>query len=783
MAIRLFEHNQTAYDAVLSMLSEKKKAAVIHPTGTGKSFIGFKLCEDFPDSIVCWLSPSEYIFNTQIENLRKASGGYAPENIKFFTYAKLMNMTEAELSEIKPDYVIFDEFHRCGAEFWGMGVDNLLNMYSYVPIVGFSATAIRYLDNARDMSDELFDGNVASEITLGEAIVRGILNPPKYVLSVFSFADDLANYQRRVRNSRNKFIRDEGEKYLEALRHALEKADGLEEIFKKHIEDKTGKYIVFCSNFEHLNEMVRVSKEWFKTIDDAPHVYIAYSNNAETSKAFSNFKKDNSDHMKLLYCIDMLNEGVHVDDISGVILLRPTVSPIIYKQQIGRALATGKKNSAVIFDIVMNIENLYSIGAIEEEMHITASYYRDLGEERLIVNERFKVIDEVRECRELFDKLEGILTASWDIMYGYAQKYYEEHGNLEVPARYATPDGYSLGHWIYNQRAVRKGQMQGVLTDEQIEKLDRLQMRWNYFTDNSWETNFAAAQKYYEEHGNLDMPAKYITEDGLRLGAWISNLRSWESAGLHPKYLSAERRKMLEDLGMIWNKLNHVWERNFAAAEKFYKENGHLQVPAKYVSPDGIKLGNWISYLKNVRIGKQKRGAALTEEQIARLDSIGMSWNPTVADKWEDGFKEAKIYAQNNGTLLVPVSYVSESGYKLGSWLQRQNKLLKNEELLPERKNKLDSLGVEWIRKDPWMLRYEVLLKYYSETGTLSIPNDLVYEGVWIGKWLSSQKKYYKNGTVLNDEQRALIAKLINGEKTHTRRIESSSFDSRATLN
>ena len=152
-----------------------------------------------------------------------------------------------------------------------------------------------------------------------------------------------------------------------------------------------------------------------------------------------------------------------------------------------------------------------------------------MGEERLIVYERFKVIDEVRECRELFDKLEGILTASWDIMFGYAQKY-------------------------------------------------------------------------YEERGNLDMLAKYITEDGLRLGAWISNLRSWESAGLHPKYLSAERRKMLEGLGMIWNKLNHVWERNFAAAEKFYKENGHLQVPAKYVSPDGIKLGNWISYLKNVRI-------------------------------------------------------------------------------------------------------------------------------------------------------------------------------------
>ena len=48
------------------------------------------------------------------------------------------------------------------------------------------------------MSDELFDGNVASEMTLGEAIVRGILNPPKYVLSVFSYQKDLAKYQKRT---------------------------------------------------------------------------------------------------------------------------------------------------------------------------------------------------------------------------------------------------------------------------------------------------------------------------------------------------------------------------------------------------------------------------------------------------------------------------------------------------------------------------------------------------------------------------------------------------------
>ncbi len=177
MAITLFNHNEKAYRAALNMLKETGKTAVIHPTGTGKSFIGFKLCEDHPDKSICWLSPSIYIYRTQLENLKKAADGWEPENVKFFTYARLMNLSEVEIAEISPDYFVLDEFHRCGAEQWGSGVQKLLRAYPEVPVLGLSATAIRYLDNQRNMADELFDGNIASEITLGEAIVRGILNP------------------------------------------------------------------------------------------------------------------------------------------------------------------------------------------------------------------------------------------------------------------------------------------------------------------------------------------------------------------------------------------------------------------------------------------------------------------------------------------------------------------------------------------------------------------------------------------------------------------------------
>ena len=69
MAMQLFEHNQTAYNAAAAMLAETGKAAVIHPTGTGKSFIGFKLCEEHPDCKILWLSPSDYICKTQLEKV------------------------------------------------------------------------------------------------------------------------------------------------------------------------------------------------------------------------------------------------------------------------------------------------------------------------------------------------------------------------------------------------------------------------------------------------------------------------------------------------------------------------------------------------------------------------------------------------------------------------------------------------------------------------------------------------------------------------------------------
>ena len=756
MSIQLFSHNQIAYDSAVAMLESCGKAAIVHPTGTGKSFIAFKLCEEKKDETVCWLSPSEYIFKTQIENLKKA-GGEEPENVRFYTYSKLMQMSESELAEIEPSYIVLDEFHRCGAEMWGEGVRRLLEAYPEAKLLGLSATAIRYLDNQRDMAEELFDGNVASEMTLGEAIVRGILKSPTYILSVYSYQNDLKKYKSRVENAKSRAVRDEAEKQYEALRRALEMADGLDTIFKKHIKNKNSKFIVFCSGAEHMREMIDKVPEWFGEIDSKPHVYSVYSDDPETSKAFADFKSDTSDHLKLLFCIDMLNEGVHVEKIDGVILFRPTVSPIIYKQQIGRALSASKDREPIIFDIVNNIENLYSIGTIEQEMQIAANYYRFLGIHETIVSEKFNIIDEVQNVRLLFDQLNDTLTASWDMMYACAKKYYETEGNLEIPRRYKTEEGYALGDWIFTQRSVYRGDSYGTLGEERIRKLEDIGMVWDSVRDLSWQRYFAEAKAYFAEHGDLNVPYEYKAENGADLGAWIRRIRTYKKSGIQNTYLTAERIAELEAMGMIWSVPDYLWEANFAGALDFYRKNGHLNVPADYCAPDGLKIGTWIRRQRALRSGKAKMGVPPTEEQIARLNEIGMTWKNHHEAAWDTGYHAALTYYRSHGDLCVPTSYIAPDGYKLGAWIaDRREKGKENHSV--QRQKQLEEIGMIWTKPDSWDIRYALAKQYYEEHGDLNVPPQYKADGIWLAKWLNEQRQIY----IGNRDKKALTKDQIN---------------------
>ena len=625
VALRLFEHNEKAYKSAVRMMEQYGKAAIVHPTGTGKSYIAFKLIEENPDKVVIWLSPSEYIFKTQLESLKRNDPDFPLANVHFYTYAKLMCCTQAQLDEIaaqKPAYIILDEFHRAGAECWGESTVALLKLCPDAKLLGLTATNIRYLDNNRDMAEELFDGHIASDMNLGEAVVRGILPAPKYVTTVYQYQKALAKYQTRVDNLRTPGIQDVNQKYLDALRRALEQADGLDRVFAHHITNKSGKYIVFCANKEHMDEMVSHVPEWFAGVNPDVVVYEAYSDDPNTDKAFANFKTDTTNRLKLLFCIDMLNEGVHVEGISGVILFRPTISPIVYKQQIGRALTAGDTAAPLIRDVVNNFEGLTSISGLQSEMQEAVHRLYANGESDKIVTERFEVIEQVHDCRVLFEQLQASLSSGWEHYFSEASIYYAEHGNLNVPKLYTTPGGLSLGVWLVTQRRVREGQIQGNLTEQQIARLDSIGMVWSVF-DAKWEMAYALAAAYYEENGNLNIPRFYVTATGERLGQWVAS-QQWA----YPKgKLTDEQVERLNRIGMYWgNRNDRQWNEGYQEAKRYFDAHGDLNVPADYVSPSGYNLGNWVKRQRYTRHNPEKSCAVLTEERIAKLDEIGMRW-------------------------------------------------------------------------------------------------------------------------------------------------------------
>ena len=762
MGIELYPHNREAYRAARKMLAEKGLAAVVHPTGTGKSFIAFKLCEDEPDKTVCWLSPSEYIFKTQIENL-KATGAEVPQNIKFFTYAKLMKMSEEEIAGIKPDIAVYDEFHRAGAEMWSQGVERFRRMYPTIPLLGLTATSVRYLDSQRDMSELLFDNCVASEMTLGEAIVRGILPAPKYVTTVFRYQNQLTELQERVERVRGAGVKDANEKYLEALRRALEKADGLDVVFARHMANKSGKYILFCSDYDHIQELRTYTHDWFSGVNQDIHTYLAYSADPDTSKEFAAFKADDSSALKLLYCINMLNEGVHVKGISGVILFRPTVSPIIYKQQIGRALTAGDSATPLIIDVVNNFEGLCSIDSIKEEMQLAVQQFYGEGRGDEIVMDRFEIIEQVQDCRELFERLERSLASSWEQYFQAASIFAAENGHLRVPRDYQTESGLHLGQWLITQRAIRAGKKDGLLTDSQIARLDGIGMVWDNRLETAWNKGMAHCEEYVREHGDLEVPVRYVSPDGYRLGAFINRVRGWYANGEKQAVLTPERVAELEALGMHWSAVNLKWERNYLRAAAYYREHGDLLVPATYKTDDGYALGAWIQGLrKSYRAGAK----ALTREQIERLETIGMFWGNRHAESWETNYRAAERYYKSHGDLDLTSGYITEDGLALGKWvvdlrLQRKRGAVS---LTPERIARLDAIGMRWDTADPWEYRYELSRRYLKENGCTTIPRDYkTADGIWLGTWLYRQRRLLEgnpSGQKLNAEQRRMLRQL-----------------------
>jgi hypothetical protein len=257
----------------------------------------------------------------------------------------------------------------------------------------------------------------------------------------------------------------------------------------------------------------------------------------------------------------------------------------------------------------------------------------------------------------------------------HAERYFREHGDLGATSTYITADGFKLGAWLSQIRT--RGRES--LSERQAARLDGAGMVWNSKRDEQWEPRYGAAKRYFKEHGDLEIPFRYATEDGLLLGRWIDKQRKAPQTG--------DRLRKLLAIGMTFDR-GDPWETRWALAREYFRVNGHLDVPRSYRT-DGVWLGKWIAEQR-----KSRRARQLTDAQVKKLEAIGMKW-ATITDRtWEVRCQAAEAFYREHGHLRLPLDYAGEDGVSVSPWLYRQKKLLGRGGLDEDKARRLRAIGV-----------------------------------------------------------------------------------------
>lgn len=402
-------HNVETIKQILEFYKTSNKCCAIQATGTGKTFLILRLLEIYNDvdKNAVIFAPNREIINQTKKKMKK----FGLNNATFYTYQKLARMTDEEIENINADLIVCDELHRTGAKTWGQKFEVLVETHSDSKVFGVTATPLRCADG-RDMSEEYFDGNKACDISLAEALVRKIIPVmPVYVSALYTFEEEYKNMSDKIENARNtNEEKAELMKELKAAKQQLEKSNGIPEIIKKYITNYNGKYIVFCKDKKHLYEMKDIVIQWFRDAGYNGKIfdYPYYSCSSEVKKNLVNFENNEEEGLKLLFVIDKLNEGLHLDVIHGCILLRTTTSNIIYYQQIGRAIDAGCNQKRVILDLVSNFNSLKSFNLknelSEKIIERQNGKFSECSEDFDI--EEFYVNDHVQECVDVFTKID-----------------------------------------------------------------------------------------------------------------------------------------------------------------------------------------------------------------------------------------------------------------------------------------------------------------------------------------------------------------------------------------
>lgn len=268
-------------------------------------------------------------------------------------------------------------------------------------------------------------------------------------------------------------------------------------------------------------------------------------------------------------------------------------------------------------------------------------------------------------------------------------------------------------------------------------------------SSSSWWEGYGEARRYYAEHGHLNLPAEYRTENGLRLGAWLAQRRHERRNGRLP----ADRIAKLDELGMVWDVTE---SRHLEALSRLREWHGrHGRLPRQ---GDDKSLSAWLS-----RWRAAYWSGTLNSGTAAVLEELGMVWETWQSRHWSEGIRHAREFYEEYGHLNPSKDYRAPDGYALGAWVGTQRVRRGKGQLSEECVAELEALGVVWDREDAaWWERYAEARRFWEERGHLDVPHAYVTDGgVRLGSWVLHQRQLrsgVKPGGISNERVEALDA-------------------------
>lgn len=757
MSMTLNPVNEAAFQKAVQSLETLNRAAVFHPTGTGKSCIAWKVVEAHPQTTFFWLVAGAQRLALRQAELTRYNGGTLPGNVRFCDCEKLAAATPEQwvrLGEQKPGCVVLDCYHELSAVCWAQSVQKLLRMCPQAKVLGLGVPNGAPVCAA---AQELFADCIVSHMTVAEAMAAGTMPVPSaYAALLWPQEEELATLRARIKN----LCMPKGDTSLrvqyEELSWSLRQVENLTVLLPRLLSDTSGHYLVLFESAAYQEKLGVELEQLLRTVDPAVRFYAADHACFADSAAVETFLSDTAPGPKVLLCVNAPGVQQPLEGLAGVILVRQSSLMSTFKQMLCRALVAAGSRSVPVFDLVAQFEGLGNGRTLQrdctEAMTRAGSKTPGFRQER-----------PMQQTYRLYGKLRREMEARWEVLCQAAADAAAKEGTLELPRSYTIHSGVPVGKWLELQRQVQAGQRPGRLTAEQAAKLEKLGIRWNHRLEAAWEKGFASAQKYRTEHGDLLVPVRYRDKNDFALGEWIVYNRQRYLGG----NLTQNRIERLEAIGMVWSTSNDLWEQNYAAATQYYLEHGDLEVPIKYETPSGFGLGVWLGAQRAAH-----KAGELPQEQVERLDALGMDWTNRNDRKWMSLYDVAAAYYHEHGNLNVPSEYVTPDGVLLGKWVARQRYAYLNPDrssarVTPERKALLDKLGMVWEKYDPWQERYDLALAYKTEHGDLEIPS--VYktaDGVWLGSWVSRQRQTLNSGSsALSSERRKLLRTLFKGER------------------